>query len=111
MGIEEIITLKELGTTVIIMAIFYLFAESYRKDFFKQLEEANRREEESQKRFIAFIENTYKNNTKALQELVTEFKDHNKLKDTVIEMLEKRHDELRKEFEDRYDDLKKFHES
>lgn len=110
MALEEILAFKDLGIGALSIAIFYMFAKSYRQDFFAQLEEANRRGEESQKRFTTFIENTYKDNTKALQELVTEFKDHNKLKDTAIDMLEKRHDELRREFEEKYEYIRKYHE-
>lgn len=108
--LDEVIMYKDLGIGAISMVIFYAFARSYREDFFKQLQEANKRGEESQKRFMDFLETTFKDNTKTIQELVQAFKDHTRIKDAALLLLEQRHDELKKEMEEKYQYLKKFHE-
>lgn len=109
--IQTIGLVQNLGVGIVALVIFYFFAEKYRKDFFNQLDLANKRAEESQQRFMTFIENSYKDNTSVLTELLDEFKEHTKMKDTAIIMLEKRHDELKKEFEEKYEYLRKYHES
>lgn len=48
----------------------------------------------------------YKENTKALTELVAEFKEHINIKNHALELLEERHRQL----EDKYEQLRKFHE-
>lgn len=105
MALEEILAYKDLGIGAISMVIFYAFAKSYREDFFAQLQESNKRGEESQQRFMTFIEGSYKENTKALSELVSESREHTKLKNSAIEMLEERH----KELEAKYEELKRYH--
>jgi hypothetical protein len=105
MTLEDILAYKDLGIGAISMVIFYVFAKSYREDFFKQLQDANKRGEESQQRFMTFIEGSYRENTKALSELISESREHIKLKNSAIEMLEERHREL----EVKYEELKRYH--
>jgi methyl-accepting chemotaxis protein len=71
MGLEEVIPFKDLGIGIIAIVIFYLFAEAYRKDFFKQLEAANKRGEEAQARFMEFIEGAYKDNAAMMLNVTT----------------------------------------
>ena len=92
MAIEDIIPFKDLGIGILALIIFYVFAESYRKDFFRQLELANNRGEESQKRLMGFIEGAYKDNAimaekiaNGVKEIVHEVKDLSELQNKFRE--------------------------
>lgn len=100
MPLEDILAYKDLGIGAVAMFVFYKFATTVTNNAAKQMTEL-------QGQFLV----AYKENTKALQELVAEFKEHINIKDNALQVLEKRHDELRNEFEEKYQFLKKFRES
>lgn len=101
--VDDLLLWKEVGIGLAGIYVFYQFATMVVKIVTNQMMEL-------EKRFVTFIEDTYKENTKTLTDLVNEFKEHNKMKDEAILMLEKRHDELKKEFEEKYERLRKYHE-
>lgn len=96
MVLEDLTTLRDLSIGAVGMVVFYKFASMVVNNATQQMTQLHNN-------FLA----AYKENTKALQELVTEFKEHVREKDHAIELLEKRHDELKKELEDKYDYLRK----
>lgn len=104
MVLEDIIALKDLGIGAVSMTVFFTFAKYVSEKSFTQTEEANKRAEEanirtqqSQQKFIEFVDDTYKEHTKAIQELITEFKNHVKIKDEAIDLLKEQQESLKDE--------------
>lgn len=104
--IEEITIYKDLGIGAVSMIIFYTFARYTSEKAFKEVEDANKRSQESQQKFLYFIETSYKENIKTMSELVNVFKDHIKTKERALDLLE----ENQKKLEDKYEILRKYHE-
>lgn len=89
MGIEDIIPFKDLGIGIIAIIVFYVFAEAYRKDFFKQLDQANKRGEEAQGRFMEFIEGAYKDNAVLMLNVTTGVEKVSQGVDRVVSSVDK----------------------
>lgn len=92
---DDMLAWKEVGIGVVAIIVFYKFASMVVINATNQMAQLH------QDFLVA-----YKENTKALIEFVSEFKEHIKMKDVAIQMLEKRHDEL----EEKYEYLKRSHE-
>ncbi len=102
MLIDDILAYKDLGIGAVSMIIFYLFASKTRDDAMEQIKSSNKQSQDNQKEFIE----AYKENTKAIQDLVLEFKEHIKTKEHALELLEEHQHSL----EEKYNELKKYHE-
>lgn len=63
----------------------------------KRTEEAYKRVEFSQEKFLKFLEDTYEENTRTMQGLLSEFKEHIRLKNAAIEFMKEQHDLLKEE--------------
>lgn len=76
MVLEEILAFKDLGIGAIAVVIFYSFAVKVTDNAARQLTQLH----------TSFLE-AYKENTKVMSELVTEFHNHIKMKDEAIQAL------------------------
>lgn len=107
MTLEEITIFQEVGVPTGALILIYVFSKWTMERAFRQVQDANRRGEEAQQRYVVFIENAYKENTKAMTKLVESFKDHIKTKERALDMLEDR----QKKLEENYERLRKYHET
>ncbi len=101
MALEDLTVLKELGFGIVSLLIIYILGKKVTDNAFKQIQEANERGEVSHKQFIDFMENAYKDNTKAFERFCDLFTDHLKAKETAISMLREQQDMLKDELHER----------
>lgn len=78
--LQDIIALKELGIGVIAMFVFYKFASKVTDNATNQMTQLH----------IDFL-GAYKENTKALQEMFLELREHRTTKDKALSLLEERY--------------------
>ncbi len=76
-GIEDITIWRDLGIGAVAMIVFYKFATTVTNNAAKQMEQLH----------TNFLE-AYKDNTKALHELVALFEEHTSTKDAAIKLLQ-----------------------
>lgn len=95
MVIQVIEIYKDIGIGIISLIIIYSFAKWTSDRAFKEVEVANKRVEESQRRFTTFLESSYKENIKMMSEIVSSIKEHIRIKDEALEMLKEQQEMLR----------------
>lgn len=79
-GIEDILVWKDVGIGIVGMYVFYMFATTVTNNAAKQMLQLH----------TDFLL-AYRENTKALVELIAEFKEHMRLKDDAIRLLENKY--------------------
>lgn len=79
-GLEDILIWKDVGIGIVGMYVFYMFATTVTNNAAKQMLQLH-------SDFLV----AYKENTMALVELVTSFKEHIRTKDEAIRLLEEKY--------------------
>lgn len=78
-GLEDLVILRDLGIGAVGMYVFYKFAMTVTNNAAKQMLQLH-----------ADFLLAYRENTKALIELIVEFKEHMRIKDAAIKLLEEK---------------------
>lgn len=101
MGLEDLTVLRDLGVGIASLIIIYVLGKKVTDNSFEQIEEANKRGEESHKQFIDFIQNAYKENTKAFDKFCDLFNEHLKAKEITFNLLKEQQQMLKEEIQNR----------
>ena len=78
---------QDLGIGIIALAVVYQFSKWLTNKAFEEIKRSHDVVIETNKRMTDFIENSYSDNTKAINEMINILKDHIKAKDEIVELL------------------------
>lgn len=81
-------------TVMSFFAILYTIFRRVNNEILRQIINVNQNFIDSQNKFISFIENDHKENTRTISDIICVFKDHIKNIDNTIEQMQKQYQEL-----------------
>lgn len=87
---EELSLFRDFGIAVGALIITFMFNKWIAEKSFLQVEQAQKQLIDSNEKMFQFMDSTFRENTKALGEMVSTLKEHIRTKDEAIELLRKR---------------------
>ncbi len=90
-ALEEITLFRDLGVSVVTVILMFQFMKWVAGKSFDQIEKVQKQLEDNNEKIFKFMECTFKENTRAITEMVDILKDHIRLKDEAIQMLKENH--------------------
>ncbi len=88
--IEEFTLFRDLGITVATLILMFQFMKWVAGKSFDQIERVQKQLDDNNEKMFKFMECTFKENTKAITEMVDILKDHVRIKDEALQMLKDR---------------------
>lgn len=88
--IEELALFQDVGIAVGALILMLVFNKWIAEKSFMQIEQAQKQLIDNNEKMFKFMDNTFKENTKAISEMVLILKEHIKTKDEAIELLKGR---------------------
>jgi len=88
--LEEIALFRDFGIAVGALILMFMFNKWIAEKSFQQIDKAQLQLSQNNEKMFTFIDNAFKENTKAINEMVSILKDHIRMKDEAIEMLKGR---------------------
>lgn len=96
--IEELALIRDVGIAAVVVILMFQFMKWISDKAFQQIEKAQQQLVENNEKMFKFMDCTFKENTKAMSDMVGTLRDHIRLKDEALGMLrekEKYLEELR----------------
>lgn len=87
---EEIAIFRDFGIAVGALIVTFMFNKWIAEKSFLQIEQAQKQLIDNNEKMFKFMDCTFKENTKAIGEMVLILKEHIRTKDEAIELLRKR---------------------
>lgn len=88
--IEEVILFRDFGVAVGALILMFIFNKWIAEKSFQQIEKAQAQIVDNNEKMFKFIDSTFKENTKAINEMVAILREHIRSKDEAIELLKGR---------------------
>lgn len=87
---DELTLFRDVGIAAATLYLMFHFMKWLAEKSFQQIEKAQQQLVENNEKMFRFMDCTFKENTKAINEMVSILKDHIRIKDEAIEMLKER---------------------
>ena len=87
---EELALIRDIGIAAAVVILMFQFMKWISEKSFQQIEKAQHQLAENNEKMFKFMDCTFKENTKAMSEMVGTLKDHIRLKDEALGMLKER---------------------
>uniref|UniRef100_A0A6M3L3Y0 Holin n=1 Tax=viral metagenome TaxID=1070528 RepID=A0A6M3L3Y0_9ZZZZ len=91
---EELALIRDIGIAAAVVILMFQFMKWISEKSFQQIEKAQQQINENNEKMFKFMECTFKENTKAINEMVGTLKDHIRMKDEAISLLKERENHL-----------------
>lgn len=88
--LEEFALIRDFGIAVGALILMFVFNKWIAEKSFQQIDKAQQQLTENNEKMFKFIDGTFKENTRAINEMVLILKDHIRSKDEAIELLKGR---------------------
>jgi len=88
--LEELALFQDFGVAVGALIMMLVFSKWIAEKSFLQIEKAQQQLIDNNEKMFKFMDCTFKENTKAINEMVSILKDHIRMKDEAIELLKGR---------------------
>jgi len=88
--LEELALIRDVGIAAATLILMFQFMKWMADKSFQQIEKAQQQLKENNECMFKFMEDTYKENTRAINEMVTILRDHIRVKDEAIDLLKRR---------------------
>ena len=88
--IEELALIRDVGIAAATLILMFQFMKWITEKSFNQIEAVQKQLNENNEKMFKFMDCTFKENTKAINEMVTTLKEHIRMKDEAIQMLKER---------------------
>lgn len=85
--IEDPVLIRDFGIAVAILLGMFQFVRWLAEKSFQQIEKAHQQMIENNQKMLDFMDGTFKENTKAISEMVVTLKEHVRAQDQAIELL------------------------
>lgn len=87
---EELALIRDVGIAAATLILMFQFMKWMADKSFQQIEKAQQQLKENNECMFKFMEDTYKENTRAINEMVTILRDHIRIKDEALDLLKRR---------------------
>lgn len=87
---EEIALFRDFGIAVGALILMFMFNKWIAEKSFLQIDKAQLQLSQNNEKMFTFMDCTFKENTKAISEMVSTLKDHIRMKDEALDMLKRR---------------------
>lgn len=91
---EELALIRDIGIAAAVIILMFQFMKWLSEKSFQQIEKAQQQINENNEKMFKFMECTFKENTKAINEMVGTLKDHIRKKDEAISLLKEQENHL-----------------
>lgn len=91
---EELALIRDVGIAAATLILMFQFMKWITEKSFNQIEAVQKQLNENNEKMFKFMDCTFKENTKAITEMVTTLKDHIRTKDEAISLLKERENHL-----------------
>uniref|UniRef100_A0A6M3X4V3 Holin n=1 Tax=viral metagenome TaxID=1070528 RepID=A0A6M3X4V3_9ZZZZ len=88
--LEELIMFQDVGVAVGALVMVFAFNKWIAEKSFTQIERAQKQLIDNNEKMFTFMDSTFKENTKAISEMISTLKDHMRMKDEALDMLKRR---------------------
>jgi len=88
--LEELSLFQDVGVAVGALVLVFVFNKWIAEKSFQQIERAQKQLIDNNEKMFTFMDCTFKENTKAISEMVSTLKDHIRMKDEALDMLKRR---------------------
>lgn len=88
--IEEIALFRDFGIAVAALILMFVFNKWIAEKSFSQIEKVQQQLNDNNEKMFKFMDCTFKENTKAMNDMVGILKDHIRVKDEALNMLKGR---------------------
>lgn len=88
--IEEFALFRDVGIAIATLILMFQFMKWITEKSFQQIETVQKQLNENNEKMFKFMDCTFKENTKAINEMVGILKDHIRMKDEALQMLKQR---------------------
>lgn len=87
---EELALIRDIGIAAATLILMFQFMKWITEKSFDQIQQVQKQLNENNEKMFKFMDCTFKENTKAINEMVSILKDHIRAKDEAIQLLKER---------------------